>query len=194
MKVGFLSRTLMISLFVAALAGFAQQAFAMQITFVQTPQNRNQTQTQEGLPPEKKKSLSRYGPEDVFPGASEQEVNRNRESQPRRTPQTSPASRPAPKQSATPIAPPSATPSATPSVTPSALPPQLDVATPSPTIIIAALDNQGRQSPLAQLASFIPFSSKWTVPVLSGLAVVVSAALIYVLTKLREKIRVGSSG
>lgn len=192
MRVGFLSRTLIISLFVAALAGFAQQAFAMQITFVQAPQNRNQTQTQEGLPPEKKKSLSRYGPEDVFPGATEQEENRNRKSQPRRNPQTAPASRPAPapKQSATPVA----TLSATPSVTPSAPPSQPDVATPSPTIIIAALDNQGRQPPLAQQATFAPFSSKWTIPVLSGLAVVVSAALIYVLTKLREKIRVGASG
>jgi len=170
----------------------------IQITFVQAPQGRNQTQNQQGLPPEKKRSLSKVGPEDVFPGANEQEENRPRQSRPQLRSQTAPASRPAsiPKQSVTLVATPSVTPAqpavATPS--PTMTPAQLAVATPSPAIFVAALDNQGHQSPLVQQSIFARVGSKLTVPVLSALALVVSAALIYVLTKLREKLREGSSG
>ncbi|MGH9769064.1 MAG: hypothetical protein ACREAB_16675 [Blastocatellia bacterium] len=185
MRVRFLSPALISSVFaVAALAGFAQQSLAIQITFVQAPQSRNQTQKEQGLPPEKKRSLSKVGPEDVFPGANEQETNRPREPQPQLRSRPAPASRPASitKQSAAPV------------VTPPVMPVQPAVATPSPTIFVAALENQDRQPPLDQQSIFAQVGSKWTVPVLSGLALVVSAALVYVLTKLREKIREGSSG
>src|SRR5689334_10101503 len=69
-------------LLAALLSFFAEASIAVgQITFVQAPprnpqtQPQSQQQGQQGLPPEKKKSLSKYGPEDVFPGAREQEDN-----------------------------------------------------------------------------------------------------------------------
>lgn len=170
MKIRFHSLALIIF---AALAGSAQPAFAMRITFVQVPQNRDQTETQQGLPPEKKRSLSEYGPEDVF---SEQEMNDPRQSGSRRKPLSAPRSNPssAPKQSAYTAA--------TPLL-------QQGAADPSPTINVTALDNQGRQPPLVQLTPSVRVVSKWTVPILSGLALVVFAALIYVLNKLRLLLR-----
>jgi hypothetical protein len=170
MRVRFHSQALIIF---AALAGFAQPGFAMQITFVQVPQNRDQTETQQGLPPEKKRSLSRYGPEDVF---SEQEMNDARKPRSRRKPQPGSGSNPSPalKQSAAPV------------VTPAL---QLEAATPGPSLKVAALDNQGLQPPLPQLTPSVRVVSKWTVPVLSGLALVVFAALIFVLNKLKSLLR-----
>src|SRR5262249_15929663 len=178
MRIGFHSLSLIIF---AALVGIAQPAFAMRITIVQVPQNRDQTETQQGLTPEEKRSLTRYGPEDVF---SEQEMNDARQSRSRRRSPSALASNPspAPKQSATPIA--------TPSVTPT---PQPKATTPSPTIDVAALDNSGPPLPLAQQTPSIRIVSKWTVPVLSGLALVVFAALIYVLGKLMSLLRISSS-
>ena len=177
MKIGFHSLALIIFV---AIAGIAQPAFAMRITFVQVPQNRDQTETQQGLTPEKKRSLSRYGPEDVF---SEQEMNDARQSRSRRRPPSAPASTPspAPKQSATPIA--------TLSVTPT---PQPKATTPSPTIDVAALDNSGPPVSIAQQTPSIRVVSKWTVPVLSGLALVVFLALIYVLGKLMSLLKLSS--
>lgn len=173
MKVRFHSLALIIF---TALAGFAQPAFAMHITFVQVPQNRDQTETQQGLSPEKKRSLSKYGPEDVF---SEQEMNDPRQPQSRRKPQSAPVSNPspAPKQSASTAA--------TPALQPEA-------ADPVPTINVAALDNQERQPPLAQLPPSVRGVSRWTVPILSGLALIVFAALIYVLSKLMGLLRTSS--
>src|SRR5262249_53671606 len=177
MRVGFFSLALIISLFVAALSGFAQQAYAMRITFVQAPQNPNQIQPQQGLPPEKKKSLSKYGPEDVF-GTSEQEESRTRDSaQPRRS-KTKPT--PAPKPSASPVA------------TPSVAPTQ-PAAAPSPTIDLSSASSQTRRLPPTQQSLSSQDGSKWTVPVLLGLAWVVSAALIFVLIKLIGKLREGGN-
>ncbi|HKQ77410.1 MAG TPA: hypothetical protein VJ810_27170 [Blastocatellia bacterium] len=163
-------------IFFAALAGFAQPAFAMRITVVEIPQNRDQTETQQGLSPEKKRSLSKYGPEDVF---SEQEMNDPRQSESRRKPQSAPGSNPssAPKQS------PSA--AATPS-------PQPVASEPVPTINVAALDNQGRQPPLVQMPPPAQEVSRLTVPILSVMALVVFAALLYVLNKLRGLLRASS--
>jgi hypothetical protein len=160
----------------AALAGFSQPAFAMHITFVQVPQNRDQTETQQGLSPEKKRSLSKYGPEDVF---SEQEMNDARQSQSRRKSQSAPGTNP----------PPAPKPSPSTAATPS---PQPEAADPSPTINVAALDNQERQPPLAQLPPPVQGVSRWTVPILSGMALVVFVALIYVLSKLRGLLRASS--
>jgi len=165
------------SIIFAALAGVTQPAFAWQITFVQVQQNRDQQEAPQGLTPEKKRSLSRYGPEDVF---SEQEVNDARQPRSRRKSQSAPASNPspAPKQSATPIATLGATPT-----------PQPKEITPNPTIDVAALDTQGPRVSLAQQTPSARFLSKWTVPVLSGLALVVFSALIFVLNKLMSLLR-----
>ncbi|MBL8192132.1 MAG: hypothetical protein JNK38_29245, partial [Acidobacteria bacterium] len=85
------------------IAGFWMSETALgQITFVKAPQGSatpaNRQTQQGGLTPEKKKSLSKYGPEDAFPGANEQE-NRQRQTNrtnPRRSdPTASPTSTPA---------------------------------------------------------------------------------------------------
>ncbi|MGE0126955.1 MAG: hypothetical protein AB7U82_02530 [Blastocatellales bacterium] len=183
MRIRYLSLALIVSsLAVVALAGFGQKAVMAQITFVQTPQNRNQTQNQRGLPPEKKKSLSRYGPEDVFPGVNQQEESRGRNSGQRQRSRRASTSRPAsaPRQSPTPAA--------TPVLTPSSASSQPATAKPSPTLM-AVLGNQFQQAAPARQSSSTQSASPWTVPVLSGLALIVSIALIYVLTRLIEKIR-----
>src|SRR5215468_3419283 len=63
MKVGFLSLALIVVAFAGAPGNLAS---ATRIAFAQSQQPRNQTQPQEGLPPEKKGALSRMGPEEVF--------------------------------------------------------------------------------------------------------------------------------
>src|SRR5262249_53765857 len=101
---------------------------------------------------------------------------------------------------ATPVATPLVAPSVTPTQlaaetpSPTMAPPPAAVTTPSPTMIVAALDDQARQPPLSHSFTFGQVFSKRPVPILSGLALLVSVALIYVLTKLREKIRESSSG
>ncbi len=182
MRVGFLSLSLIISVFGAALAGFAEAPFAMQITFVQAPQSRGQTQPQQGLPPDKKKSLSKYGPEDVFP---EQEESRGRDSRRGGQPTPTPRSSPSPS--------PSLKPSVTPSATPSATSSQSKTPIPSPTVLTASFDNQSPQQPLDQQSSSDKSvsNSKWVLAVLIALALVVSVALIYVIGKLKETLREG---
>jgi hypothetical protein len=165
-----------------AMLACAQQASAPQLAFAQGNQPRNQGQNQRGLSPEKKKSLSKYGPEDAFPGADEPEDNRRqgaRTTQPART-SSAPKYSPNPKQSATPVAAPSL-------ILAPAIP-----ASPSPKAAATSLNNPIQQSTQAQRSSTVQPASDWTAPVLSGLALIVSVALIYVLIKLREKIREGS--
>ncbi|MGH9834837.1 MAG: hypothetical protein ACREBD_11670 [Blastocatellia bacterium] len=167
----------------ASLSGLMQQASATQSAFVQGNQPRNQGQNQRGLSPEKKKSLSKYGPEDAFPETDEPEANRRqgaRTTPPART-SSAPKYSPGPKQSATPVAKPSL-------ILAPAIP-----ASPSPTTA-AALRNPVQQSTPAPRSSTAQPASDWTAPVLLGLALIVSVALIYVLIKLRERIREGSSG
>ena len=175
----------------AALAGFVQPALARRITFVPVQQNRDQAEPQQGLPPDKKRSLSRIGPEDVF---SDQEMNDARKSQSRRKPQPSTVSNPtpAPRQSATPRVTPYVKPSVTPSMTPS-MTPSIQTVSPTPSPVnIAALDDKERQQPLSPLEAPVKIASKWTVPVLSALALLVFAALIHVLNKLRGFLKVSS--
>lgn len=181
MKTRFLSMALIASvLTAAAIAGFEQTVVA-QITFLQAPQNRNQTQDQRGLPPEKKKSLSRYGPEDAFPGAGGQDESRGRNSRTRQKSQRASSSKaaPTPKQSSNPKAL---------VAEPSPPPTQAMAARPGPTTL-TALGNQVQQLPSARQSSSSEPAPQWTVPVLAGLALVVSIALIYVLAKLIGKIR-----
>src|SRR5678815_1625466 len=98
MRIRYLSLSVIIpAIVITTCAAFAQEAVAMQIIFTETTQSRNQTPPQEGLPPEKKKSLSKYGPDDLFPGANEQEKERARNLQPLQGAQ----SRPTPKSGST---------------------------------------------------------------------------------------------
>src|SRR5262245_11343918 len=163
------------------LDGFARRASAMRIASVQLSGNQTQEQTQQGLPPDKKRSLSRYGPEDIFPeqGGVEQ-------SRPRRV------SRPAPASTLSKLSP---APQPLPSTnrTPTAISPPQPAAVPSPTIIFAALDNQGRQTAIASQAPSVRVVPRWTAPILSALALLVSAALIFVLNKLMRHIKMAKN-
>lgn len=175
------------SVAVIALAGFGPQPITAQITFVQATQNRNQAQTQDqnqrGLPPEKKKSLSRYGPEDAFPGANQQEESRRQNTGSRQRSQRASASRPAPTSRRSPT--PAATQPTSLVAAPSPASTQPMTAKPSPTMIATLGAQFQPSSPAPQSSS----ASPWAVPILSGLALTVFIALIYVLTKLVEKIR-----
>ncbi len=157
------------------------QVSARQITFVQGDQSRGQEQNRGGLPPEKKKSLTQYGPEDIFPGVAEQEENRGQSTR-RSQRSQSPSSRPST----------STTQPALPVATPSPAVVLTSAAKPSPTIAVATLTSSGQQFTLPRQPSPAHSPTDWAIPVLSVLALIVSAALVYVLMKLREKIREGS--
>jgi hypothetical protein len=189
MKIRLILPALVVSVLAAASPfSFIQQALTTQIAFAQGNQSRNQGQNQQGLSPEKKRSLSKLGPEDAFPGADEQEDRRSQSARTAPRPQTSPTSRPSanPRSSATPIATPSLAVATMTSASPNP--------SPSPTAVVAALSNPVQQLAPPQRSSVGRPASEWTTPVLSVLALIVSVALIYVLFKLREKIREGSSG
>jgi hypothetical protein len=211
-----LSPTILISTFaVLAGAGLAQPSTAAQISFVQSAQSRSQPPPQQGLPPEKKKSLSKYGPEDVFPGANEQEDNRGRATQskanstPAARPQSafrrssagarsavSPSTSPSGASSVTSMPAPASAPapSAVTSQSPATAASRSTAVAPSPTIVVAASGDRPGQTIAPRQSSMLPFAAKWNAPILSIMALVVSAALVYVLAKLREKIREGSAG
>jgi cytoskeletal protein RodZ len=185
MRVGLLSLALIIAVFASALGGLAP---VTPIAFAQSSQPRNQAQPQEGLPPDKKKALATYGPEDVFGQSSERENNNNRTSGRQRRPQPTPA-----PPSSPPPRPPS-TSTLAPAATSSPAPIQPSEETPSPTIAAASLDSGGQQPPLGQGAS-VNIISEWKAPIgLLALALIVLSALIFTLTKLVEKIRESSSG
>jgi len=185
MRVVFLS----LALIVVALAGApGSPASATRTAFAQSQQPRNQAQPQEGLPPDKKKTLSGFGPEDVF-GVPEEDSRNRQQGKQARKPLPTPAIQSPPPQR------PPATSAAAPSAQPSASPDQSSTPEPSPTVAAAPLEN-GLQSPsLGQGDSSDKIFPKWVAPIgLIAMALVVSAALIFTLTKLVEKIREGSSG
>jgi len=178
MRVGFLSLAFIIVVFASAHGGLAA---------VQSQQPRNQPQSQQGLPPKQKQDLTRMGPEDLFPVSGEDSRNRGTSSRQRR-PQPTPAA---------PAAPPQRQPSPSAAAQPPATQPSPTVQPPvaaSPTIPAVAGSDSGGQSPLSQEDSSDKIPSKWAAPILILMALIVSAALIFTLTKLVEKIREGSSG
>lgn len=218
MRIRYLSLSVFSAIVVTTCAAFAQKALAMQIIFTETTQSRTQPQPQEGLSPEKKKSLSKYGPDDIFPGANEQEKDRARNSQSIQKAQSrtiaksgSKLKRSAGKSvtaissdvdtATTTVTPTPAIPTPEPSMSASdSGPAQQATPTPSPTINAAALNQQPREQQRAQLMDLTRLSTllhidvRWNLPILSALALMDFAALVYVLFKLREKIRVGSGG
>jgi hypothetical protein len=181
MRFGFLILALVIAAFVSATP----------TALVKAQQPRSQSQSQEGLSQEKKKALSRYGPEDLFGPAQDDSRSRGAgqggRQQRRGTPTPTPSA-PAVRQSTTTAA---AQPTATQPPTTSTQQPA--VATPSATIPAPTLAAGIQQSPLSE-DSPGKIDSKWAAPVLIVMALIVSAALIFTLTKLFEKIKEGSSG
>ena len=161
------------------IAGFWSATTALgQITFVKAPQGSatpaNRQTQQGGLTPEKKKSLSKYGPEDAFPGANEQE-NRQRQTNrtnPRRSdPTASPTSTPASAATASPTPTPIETTSS----------PATSVPTP------ATITN----NPAASATSSTPNSSGsgLVLLILATASLLVFGALVYVVRLLRNKLK-----
>ena len=144
--------------------------------------NRQQGQQgQQGIPAEKKRSLSRIGPEDVFPGAREQEGNRPaRESAAPRRRESAATPRPSPSPTPTPASVPDQSP----------IGPTGSSALPSPTPAVEVKTNEPATS-AASTAAIPPPS--WLLPLLIAVALIVLTALIYVLYKLSEKLRQGSN-
>lgn len=168
-----------------AVAPLAQTAVA-QITFVEPPprQQRNQAQQgqrQPGLSPEKKKSLARYGPEDAFPGAREEETNQRRSNR-SGSQQTTSKSQP--------------TPSPTPAPSPVLTPSTIAATTPTPALqnpIPVASDAAGlglTQSGQLNKSQSDKTGASFIVPVALSLATaLVFGALIYVLGILRKRLK-----
>lgn len=192
-------------LLIALLSSVAEAgALAGQITFEPSPPPRNQQgqgqqaqgqqgqgqqqgqPKQQGLPPEKKKSLSKYGPEDVFPGAREQDDSQR---PPRRSSrQSATASRkPTPAPPAANIPTPIlavASPTPPPSIPAAATP----VTSPGATGATGATATSNRP---AQPPANNPSSSSFVPIALGSASLLVFGALIYVVGVLRKKLREG---
>ena len=158
------------------------EAVTGQITFVQSPP-RNQ-QGQQGLSPDKKKSLSKYGPEDVFPGAREQE---DKSTRPSRKSSRRSSGKTASRTASTPV--------------PSPIPPEISTTTPIPDaasatpplllaaatpVVVTATGNHLAQSPAKN-----PTSTTLVPIALGAASLLVLGALIYVTGLLRRKLREG---
>ncbi|MBS1792015.1 MAG: hypothetical protein JST85_30190 [Acidobacteria bacterium] len=170
----------------AFLVAFAFQVAGAQITFVETPVRQRQGQQgqpgQSGLSPEKKRSLSKYGPEDAFPGAREQENSGKRTT---RAATRNGAANVRPSPTITPAAKPSGTPSTIAAVTPT---PASQFPLPSATA--AALASSSGNS--LQLNKTQPEKTgvSYLVPATLSLAtLLVFGALIYVVGILRKKLK-----
>jgi hypothetical protein len=175
MRVGFPILALIIVVF----------ASAMPIPLVNAQQQRN---NQEGLSEKNKRTLSRMGPEDIFNMNGDDSRSRGTNSRGQRNARPTPTPSVTQRQAQT-----SATqsPAAQPSVTPVQQP---SAPTPSATVAAAGMDSEVPQSPLGQGDVSARIDSKWAAPALIVMALVVSGALIFILSKLFEKIREGSSG
>ena len=185
MKVGILSLALIVVAFTGAPGNLAS---ATRIAFAQSQQPRNQTQPQEGLPPEKKTALSRMGPEEIFGVTGEDSRNRAPGKQQRKPQPTPPL--PSPPSQRQPV-----TSTGAPSARPSATPAQSSTPEPSPTAVAGALENGLQSPPLGQVGSSDKLLPKWVTPTgLIAMALFLLAALTFTLIKLFEKIREGSSG
>lgn len=150
-------------------------------TPVQDPQNRIQTQNQQGLSPEKKKSLSNWGPEDVFPGETDEGEVRKKSDRS--------ATRPVSRSSLKPgIQSANIAPITSQSPTPTKVTAATAKPAPTATISVPALAQHNTlQSPTSQ-----QFQIRWLLSSLAVLSLLVLTALVYVLLKLMEKIREGS--
>ncbi|HEU0185591.1 MAG TPA: hypothetical protein VFS27_09780 [Blastocatellia bacterium] len=159
-------------------------ASTMPIPLVKAQQQRNQ----EGLSDKNKRTLSRFGPEDVFPMNGDDSRSRGTNTRGQRNARPTPTPSSTQRQAQTPTSQQITTrPSTTPVQQPSA--PE-----PSATAAAAGIDSESPQSPLSQGDASAKIDSRWAAPALIFMALLVSGALIYTLSKLFEKIREGSSG
>jgi hypothetical protein len=147
---------------------------------VQQAANRPQGRNQQSLPPDKQKSLTTYGPEDVFPTQTDNRAGQRRN----RRPAARPAAR-ASQATAKPI--PKATPSPTqpPIVLNSTVEPSPSpspTATPAVTVANLSQEDTPQQQP----------NTLMSLQNLAFLTLLVSCALIFVLFKLMSKLREGS--
>lgn len=191
MKTKLLPLILLLALLTLSPAAFAS---VWQTTFVQTPQRNQQGQQQgqqnqpgQGLSPDKKKSLSKYGPEDVFPGAHEQEDN-NKQPNRQNTRRPSGAQStpiPTPTMIPSPTQPPVQTPSPEQRealITSTPLPAPSAITTPAATTVA----NRLNQTPAGTA------TDSFLVPIfLIAASLLVLGALIYVLGMLKKKLREG---
>jgi hypothetical protein len=183
MRFGFLSLALIIVVFACAPGGLES---ATRTAFAQSQQPRNQTQPTEGLPATQRKSISKMGPEDVFPMSQPESNPADRGNRvPQRRPTSTPSISSPPQRAPVTSAPAPPATSSTP--TSSAAPLQTAVETPSPAIG-AVVGDSGIQPSLGQVDSTVK-ANRWPVYGLMALALFVLALLIFTLTKLWEKIR-----
>lgn len=171
------------ALSVLFLVAFAFQVAIGQITFVETPTRQRQGQQgqpgQSGLSPEKKRSLSKYGPEDAFPGAREQE---NSSKQTTRATTKNKAANLQPSPTITPAAKPVSTPSTIVAVTPTPVP------LPAATAASLASSSANSLQPIKTQPEKTGVS--YLVPATLSLAtLLVFGALIYVVGMLRKKLK-----
>src|SRR5262245_40891070 len=141
MKVGFLSLALVVVAFAGAPGNVAS---ATRIAFAQSQQPRNQTQPQEGLPPEKKTAPAAKGTEEVFGVTGEDSSERTTGRQQRKTQPTSVLPSPPPQR-------PPVTSAGASSAQPSATPVQSSTPAPSPTAVAGAIENGLQSPPLGQV-------------------------------------------
>ncbi len=165
------------------------------LALVQSTQGRPQGQNQQGLPPNKKRSLSNYGPEDVFPVEPEQNEVRNQGSRaPSRSASRSRTSTTVPNPTS--MAPPVISERMSLPATPDPLATPADPATPAtptPTAAVA-VSSLGQPQSLArpQTNAGPPTDVRWMLGGLALASVVIFTALVYVLFKLKEKLREGN--
>ena len=186
MKVGFLSLALVVVAFAGAPGNLTS---ATRIAFAQSQQPRNQTQTQDGLPPDKKTALSRMGPEEIF-GVTGEDSRSRTTGKPQQHKQQLTAPLPSPPPQRPPV-----TSTAASSARPSPTPVQSSMPEPSPTAVAGPLESGLQSPPLGQVGSSDKILPKWMTPTsLIAMALFLLALLTFTLIKLFEKIREGSSG
>jgi hypothetical protein len=184
MRVKLLSLALITVVFAIAISGLESTTYG---AFIQ-----GQQPGQGGLRPEDKKKISTIDPGQVFGMPDENN---------RRSPNARPGGRPAP----TPTPQSSRSQRSSSAVATGTLaepspqssqssPAALTAAAPSPTITAESVGNAVQQPSFGEDDTSDNIPSKWAAPVLISLALIVSVALIFTLTKLVEKIREGSSG
>lgn len=163
---------------VIIVSGSSAEAFPFEDILTRKSLNQNQSQNNSGLSPDKKKSLSKYGPEDIFSNTPNRKEKRKKAAQvvQRSAPTVTPTPTPSPKPSRS-VMP---SPTVTKTVAPSAK------ASKTPAV---ALVEDSPQPPLPDQPSNLAV----VLSSLAALSLLVLTAFIYVLFKLVEKLREGSS-
>jgi hypothetical protein len=178
------------SLFFTSLASNSLLASA-RIRYNHETVNRAELAYQQPLPPDKRKSLATYGPEDVFPTQADDNNRprqRNKRAGTRQTSATRAAVRPTPIT--TPVKP------VEPDPAPTEPPPQASATvdpTPSPSATpTAAVANLAQEDASQQQITSQQPGTRMSLQNLAILTILVSTALVFVLLKLMAKFREGS--